>query len=113
MPVTRGPGGTLTVDGAQLRDAIGAEKFAAIGRAGSLPVSIAMEPSPVAPRDVPAESIFARSGQTTGLTSPQGTVIDWTQPYAFAPAGQVPVLQLPPPMHGLTSAGKPTCYALA
>ena len=79
MPVTRGPGGTLTVDGAQLRDAIGAEKFAAIGRAGSLPVSIAMEPSPVAPRDVPAESIFAppaRNVKVVQIFDERSTVIN-------------------------------------
>ncbi len=67
-----------------------------------------MQPAPLAPRDVPADSIFAGDRPTGLLHAPQGTVVDWAAPYAQAGPGQQPVLELRPnSLVGLTGeAGK-------
>lgn len=96
VPVGEGPAGTLTVVGDELRTAIGQERFDAIGPSDGRGVSISMQPSPVAPRDVPAGSIFAGDRPTGLLNSPNGTVVDWAAPYAQAGQGRQTVLELRP-----------------
>lgn len=76
VPVAEGPAGTLTIGGDALRHAIGQKRFDALGPLDGRDVWIAMQPSPVAPRDVPPDSIFAGDRPTGLLHSPQGTVVD-------------------------------------
>ncbi len=97
VPVGEGPAGTLTIGGDELRDAIGHERFEALGQLDGRGVSISMQPSPVAPRDIPAGSIFEGDRPTGLLHSPNGTVVDWAAPYAQAGPGQATVLELREP----------------
>jgi hypothetical protein len=108
VPVAEGPAGTLTIGGDALRNAIGQERFDALGQLDGRGIPLSMQPAPVAPRDVPADSIFGGDRPTGLLHSPQGTVVDWAAPYARAGEGQRPVLELRPPgPQGLTwEAGK-------
>ena len=101
VSVTPGPADTLSIDADRLRGAIGEARFAAPGNLDGLGISLPMQPVPVAPHDVPATSIFA--GQGGVLYAPQGTVVDWSAPYAQAGRGQATVLELQAPgMRGLT-----------
>lgn len=101
VPVGAGPAGTYLIDGDRLKGAIGETRFDSLGNLDGLGVALAMQPAPVAPRDVPPGSIF--TGAEAGLYSPQGTIVDWSQPYAQAGAGQATVLELREPgLRGLT-----------
>lgn len=103
VPVTPGPAGTLLIDADRLGAAVGPERLAAVGNPDGLGVSLAMQPVPVAKGDVPSRSIFADSAGSPRLYSPQGTIVDWSQPYAQAGKGEATVLELREPrMSGLT-----------
>ena len=98
VAVTAGPAGTVTIDGDQLQNAIGQERFEALGKIDGRGVSLSMQAAPVAPRDIPEGSIFQGGSPHTGLLhSPQGTVVDWAAPYAAAASGQATVLELREP----------------
>ena len=98
-----GPAGTLLVDRDQLKSAIGGTRLDALGSLEGRGASVALQPSPVAPSDVPSASIFADGVRPGSLYAPQGSVIDWTAPHAQAGAGEAPVLELQPPtMRGLS-----------
>ena len=101
VPVTSGPAGTLAIDGEQLRDAVGQQRFNALGTLDGRGISLTMQPAPIAPRDVPSDSIFAGDRPVGTLHSPQGTVVDWTAHYAQTAPGQTSVLELRGP-EGLT-----------
>ena len=103
VEVKPGPAGTLLVDGEELKNAIGDTRFNAIGSLQGRGVSVALQPSPVAPADVPSGSIFADGAFPGSLYAPQGSVVDWTAPHAQAGKGEASILELqPPPMRGLS-----------
>jgi hypothetical protein len=107
VDVKPGPEGTLLIDGEQLKNAIGDTRFNALGSLEGRGVSVALQPSPVAPADVPSSAIFAENARPDSLYAPQGSVIDWSAAHAHAGKGETPILELQPPtMRGLSwSAG--------
>lgn len=94
VPISSGPAATHLIDGDALKSAIGETRFSNLGNLDGGGVAIAMQPAAVATRDVPPDSIFAGDRGGTPLYAPQGTVVDWSQPYASADAGQATVLEL-------------------
>jgi hypothetical protein len=103
VAVTPGPAHTFVIDAGALREAIGPKKFEALGNPGGLGVSLSMQAAPVAPGDVPRDSIFAGHTGSTMLYAPQGTVVDWTAHYAQGQPGQQTLLELhTPTIRGLS-----------